>query len=271
MKSMKLYVHVERIYNELRELGVDEAAPLSVDMLTPFDQYHYLGTAAVEEAAKALDVTPASRILEIGAGIGGPARYLAWLTGCRVVALELQRDLNETAKFLTERCGLESQVTHVEGDILAAPPGEGDFDGIMSFLVFLHIRNRSRLFDICHQALKPGHAMYIEDFVLKRAPTATQRRDLEIKVMCPYLPDAAAYEGELRQSGFTVERFEDQTRAWSSFTAQRLEAFRTARPRNVRVHGQAVTEGLEDFYATVAGLYADGVLGGARIVARRPA
>jgi hypothetical protein len=37
----------------------------------------------------------------------------------------------------------------------------------------------------------------------------------------------------------------------------------------VRVHGAEVAAGLEDFFETMAGLYADGVLGGARIVARR--
>jgi sarcosine/dimethylglycine N-methyltransferase len=270
MKSMKLYVHVERIFNELRELGLDKAGQLSVDALTPFDQYHYLGTEAVDEAARSLEVTPASRILEIGSGIGGPARYLAARTGCRVVALELQPDLHETGRSLTVRCGLDEQVLHVEGDVLASAL-DGGFDGIMSFLVFLHIPSRKRLFDICHAALKPGHAMYIEDFVLNRAPSAEQRRDLEIKVMCPYLPDAATYARELEASGFTVERFEDQSRAWSTFTAQRLDAFRQARQRNIRVHGEAVTAGLDDFYSTVAALYAAGVLGGARIVARRPA
>ena len=271
MKSMKLYVHVERIYNELRELGLDKAGQLSVDALTPFDQYHYLGTEAVDEAARSLQVTPDSRVLEIGSGIGGPARYLAARTGCRVVALELQLDLHETGRSLTARCGLEDRVRHVAGDVLAAALDGGGFDGIMSFLVFLHIPDRKRLFDICHAALKPGHAMYIEDFVLMGAPSAEQRRDLEVKVMCPYLPDAAAYARELEASGFKVERFEDLSRAWSTFTAQRLDAFRQARQRNIRVHGEAVTAGLEDFYSTVAELYSAGVLGGARIVARRPA
>ena len=166
MKSMKLYVHVERIYNELRELGLDKAGQLSVDALTPFDQYHYLGTEAVDEAARSLQVTPDSRVLEIGSGIGGPARYLAARTGCSVVALELQLDLHETGRSLTARCGLEDRVRHVAGDVLAAALDGGGFDGIMSFLVFLHIPDRKRLFDICHAALKPGHAMYIEDFVL---------------------------------------------------------------------------------------------------------
>ena len=70
MKSMKLYDQAERIHNELRALGIADDAALSVDDLTPFDQYHYHGTEAVEETIAALRPGPESRLLEVGSGIG---------------------------------------------------------------------------------------------------------------------------------------------------------------------------------------------------------
>ena len=54
MKDMRLYDQVERILNELHALGIDDDAPLEVEDLTPFDQYHYHGTEAVDEAARLL-------------------------------------------------------------------------------------------------------------------------------------------------------------------------------------------------------------------------
>ena len=60
IKSMKLYVGVERVFNELRALGIDDEAPLAVEDLTPFDQYHYHGTAAVDAAARALSARQVS-------------------------------------------------------------------------------------------------------------------------------------------------------------------------------------------------------------------
>jgi cyclopropane fatty-acyl-phospholipid synthase-like methyltransferase len=270
MKSMKLYDQVERIHNELHAIGIDETAPLRVSDLTPFDQYHYLGTAAVDEAARLLQIGPHMNVLEIGSGIGGPARYLAATTGCRVVALELQPDLHKTAQDLTRRCGFDGQVRHVCGDILAQPP-EGPYDAIISFLVFLHIPDRERLFRICHDVLKSGGEMFIEDFILIKRGSAQQQEELRTKVLCPYLPEAATYEADLRGAGFIVRKFVDMSAAWTEFTADRLQAFRKARARNVALHGGNITDGLDDFYNAVAGLFADGVVGGARIHVRRPA
>ena len=102
MKDMRLYDQVDRILNELREQGIDDDAPLSVEDLTPFDQYHYHGTEAVDYAAGLMGAAENTDVLEIGSGIGGPARYLAQSKGSRVTALELQPDLNALAASLTD-------------------------------------------------------------------------------------------------------------------------------------------------------------------------
>jgi sarcosine/dimethylglycine N-methyltransferase len=269
MKTMKLYDQVERINNELDALGLGADAPLKVEDLTAFDQYHYLGTSAVDHAIEALGIGAGSRVLEIGSGIGGPARYVAQRTGAHVSALELQPDLHRTAESLTRRCGLSGRISQRCGNILDGAPQGSPFDAILSFLVFLHISDRDRLFDVCRQSLKPDGSMYIEDFVLRQAPSAEERRALEVKVLCPYLPDAETYQKHLREGGFEIEGFDDMTESWKDFTADRLQAFRANRNRNLRLHGEAVIDGLDDFYATVAGLFERGVLGGARILARR--
>ena len=73
IKGMKLYHHINRVMNELRELGKDETEALRVDELTGFDQLHYHGTEAVDEAIRAVGIDERSRVLEIGSGLGGPA------------------------------------------------------------------------------------------------------------------------------------------------------------------------------------------------------
>jgi len=152
-KTMKLYDQVERINNELRDLGLGQSAALKASDLAPFDQYHYFGTQAVDEAARVLGVGPQSRVLDVGSGIGGPARHLASTTGCDVVALELQPDLHRTAMDLTRRCALENHVHHVCGDILGPLPSLDTFHCIVSFLCFLHIADHDRLFPVCHELL----------------------------------------------------------------------------------------------------------------------
>ena len=267
MKSMKLYDQVERIHNELRAIGIADSAPLKVENLTPFDQYHYHGLEAVDTAIEMLSLTPESRLLEVGSGIGGPARYIASRTACRVTALELQPDLHALAEELTRRCALEEAVRHLCGDILERPLAEEAFDGLIALLVFLHIEDRAALFAACRQCLKSGAAMFVEDFTKLKEPSAAQWGDLRQKVMCPYVPTEDAYLAQLNEAGFSLRLVEDMTDSWTAFTSERLAAFRAARDRNLAVHGAAITEGLEDFYATVASLYADGVIGGIRILA----
>ena len=270
MKSMKLYDKVERIENELRARGLADGAPLEVADLTPFDQYHYHGTAAVDAAISALSIGPESRVLEVGAGIGGPARHLAETTGCHVTALEIQPDLHAMGARLTERCRLQQRVHHVCADILETPFDAGSFDALVSHLVFLHIPDRTRLFAACRAAMKAGGRIYVEDFTKRREPTPQQWAVLEEKVYCSYLPTRRDYAAQLEEAGFTGLAVEDLTESWTAFTAARLGSFRAARDRHVEVHGPEITAGLEDFYATVAGLYAEGVLGGLRAVATSP-
>ena len=77
IKSMKLYHHVDRVLTELRQMGKEDEGPLSVDELTPFDQLHYHGTEAVDHAVRATGVSASSSVLEIGSGLGGPARHIS--------------------------------------------------------------------------------------------------------------------------------------------------------------------------------------------------
>lgn len=270
IKTMKLYSKVERVMNELRALGFAEDAPLRVEDLTPFDQYHYRGTEAVDEALDALGVGTRSHVLEVGAGIGGPARYMAYKSGCRVTALELQADLDETGARLTARCGLAGRVRHLCGDVLSGIAASQEFDALVSMLCFLHIADRAALFEQCHAALKPGAMMFVDDYYARAPLTEAEARALAEKVYCRYVPDLATWEAQLRAAGFTEIALSDHTEVWSAFVAERLAAFRAARGRQVALHGAELVDGLDDFYATVNGLFAGGRLGGVRVTARRP-
>ena len=88
---------------------------------------------------------------------------------------------------------------------------------------------------------------------------------------CPspqQLPTAAEYVAQLRAAGFTDVAFADATPRWRPWVAARAEAYREDRARNVRVQGEAITEGMEVFYDTVARLFAGGRLGGCVVTAQ---
>jgi hypothetical protein len=134
-------------------------------------------------------------------------------------------------------------------------------------LCFLHIPDRARLFAVCRAAFGEKGKLYVEDFAQRRKARASEAEALAAKVQCPYLPTVEEYRQHFLGAGFQHIEIADVTGDWTSFTAERLAAYRSARPRNIAIHGAEVVEGLEDFYATVAGLFADGAISGVKITA----
>ena len=270
IKTMKLYSRVDRVYAELRDAGIGGDDPVPVDVLCRFDQYHYRGTEAVEEGIARLALRPHHRVLDIGSGLGGPARYIASRAGCAVTALELQADVHEVASRLTERCGLGHLVRHREGDVLDGTVPLGRFDALFAWLSFLHIPDRKRLYRRCYDALRPGGAMYVEDYFERGTLTDEERETLAVKVYSRDLPRMDDLRRDLDRAGLTGVEIEDVTESWTDHVAERARAYRANRAREIALHGEEVFAGLDDFYSTVAGLFRAGNLGGVRFVARKP-
>lgn len=270
IKSMKLYGQVERIHNDLKAAGFGENDPLTVADLSPFDQYHYFGTDAVDDAAERLGIGAGSRVLEVGSGIGGPARHLAERTGCRVTALELQSDLDALARSLTARCGLSGQVEHACGDVLAHPlPGRA-YDAVVSWLALYHVPDQAALFSRCADTIASGGALYAED-LYERAPlTAEEQGRIVHELYGAGLATRERYCAALKDAGFEDIVFEDMSEPWGAHVAERLAQYRAGVERHVAVHGEAVVAALDHFYDMVSTMFAGGRLGGVRVVARIP-
>jgi len=269
IKGMKLYRHPERIYNEIDVAGYKKDALLKEKDITSFDQYHYLGTDAVDDAIGCLKIDSQSKLIDIGSGLGGPARYLAEKTGCQVTALELQPDLHHIACSLTERCDLSGSVHHLCGDILDFPEKGSNFDAVVSWLSFLHIPDRSALLKKCCKILKPGGKMFIEDFCKLGEFDQEETRILSEDVQCSYLPTSEEYKKQLIENNFTEVELIDKTDCWNNFVRERVDKFVKNRNRYTGIHGIEITEEIEDFYKKMLQLFNNGNLGGVRIIAAK--
>lgn len=269
IKRMKLYRHPERIYNDIAAAGYKKGALLQEKDIAAFDQYHYLGTGAVDDAISCLDISRLSRIIEIGSGLGGPARYLAEKTGCRVTAVELQADLHQIACSLTESCNLSGSIEHLCCDILDFPEEGNSFDAALSWLSFLHIPDRPALLKKCRAILRPGGKMFIEDFCKRGKFSREELKILSEDVQCPYLPAPEEYKDQLVGNNFTQVELIDKTDCWRGFVRERLEKFIGNRSRYMQIHGIEITEDIEDFYRKILQLFDNGNLGGLRVIAVR--
>lgn len=269
IKAMGLYRNVDRIHADLAAAGFGPDDPVTVDDLTAFDQLHYEGTAAVDDACAALGIDAGSRVLDVGAGFGGPARYVADRTGAQVTALELQPDIHETAQRLSERCGLAGQVAHVNGDVLTGVMANTGHSHLMSMLCFLHIPDRAALFNACAAAVEPNGHMFIDDYFAREPLTAEDQGALDRHVFCSYLPDLATYVRDVEAGGFVDVDVVDKTADWTSFVADRYAAFSAAAASLAARYDAETVASLDSFYGTVADLFATGRLGGVRLTARR--
>jgi len=146
---------------------VPEDQTLTVAQLAPLDQFHTRGVAATAELARAADVRPSTRVLDLGCGIGGPARYLAATFGCQVTGLDLSPSFIDAAVYLTARCGLSDRATFQAGDALHLPFADAAFDTVFLQHVAMNIEDRSALYTEVRRVLTPGGRLATYDLVLR--------------------------------------------------------------------------------------------------------
>ena len=262
---------VKAVWNALKEVGKEEG-PLRVEDLTALghlDQYHYLGVEACDHCSTLLGLKSGRHVLDIGSGIGGPARYLAHTTGCTVTGVELQEGLVEASRTLTKRVGLDDRVRFVAGDFVATPLPD-KYDHFISLLVFLHIPVRKPLFDACYELMKPGGTFVIEDFYEQEPFTPEETKTLCEVVAATSVVQLSTYRAELAASGFVDIECTDLTPSWRQWTKARHEGFVATKERSIDMHGEAHFESRSKFYRAIDMLFGGGHLGGVRITGRRP-
>jgi SAM-dependent methyltransferase len=131
-------------------------AGLTVEDLAPVDHYHARGFPATVELADRLPIQPGSHILDIGCGLGGPARYLAQRFKCRVSGLDITEAFVEAANRLTALLHMEERVQVRLGDGHSLPYEDACFDGAYALHVTMNVADRPRFFAEACRVLRPG-------------------------------------------------------------------------------------------------------------------
>ncbi|MBV9354158.1 MAG: class I SAM-dependent methyltransferase [Chloroflexi bacterium] len=201
----------DRLRSALLELAPEDQS-LTVAQLAPLDQFHIRGIRATQELAAAAGLQPTSRVLDLGAGLGGPARYLAATSDCRVTGVDLSPGFVDAATYLTARCGLSDRVTFQVGDALDLPFPEGAFDAVFLQHVAMNIQDRAALYAGVRRMLTPGGRFATYDLVL---------RDGDIEYPVPWASDASTSflldadetRTALERAGFQVTFWRDDTQA----------------------------------------------------------
>ncbi|MDJ0600527.1 MAG: methyltransferase domain-containing protein, partial [Crocosphaera sp.] len=238
------------------------------------DQYHYFGTEACDRAIDYLSLNPNSHVLDIGSGVGGPARYISYKTNCHFQCVELRNDFNEIAQELTQRMGLHKHIQYITGSILSSQVIDAlepnSFDSIISFLCLLHIENRDNVLEICFRSLKENGCIYIEDYVANCTLSPEIQNTLKEVVQSSYVPTREAYRNHFERAGFTDICFIDLTTGWKPWVEERYQKFIQSKAESIKIFGEEVFEHRSGFYRTVKDLFKSGKIGGSLITAKKP-
>lgn len=243
--------------------------PLTADDLFEFDQDHYGGLAAVDVLARRAAVRPGSRVLDVCAGLGGPARFIAARRGCLVTAVELHPGRAAGTARLTRRVGLDRVVKVVRADAGALPFADGRFDACISQEAFLHIPDKAAVLAGCHRILAPGGRLAFTDWIALRRLGDLERRQLTDWMAAVTLQTLAGYRQLLGQTGFGAVEAEDISDDWRPIVRARFETFRTLRDRYVPRVGESRYRDWEALHAFFVDLIEAGKLGGGRFTATR--
>lgn len=153
---------VAAIGSALDAAGLDRATLRTAD-LAPIDEFHIRGRAASLEIIDALELTSDSVVLDLGSGLGGPARTLAEVTGCTVTGIDLTPEFCEVATALSEWTGLSERTRFQVGDATATGLPDAAVDAALTVHVAMNISDKDGLYAEAFRVLRPGGRFVVYD------------------------------------------------------------------------------------------------------------
>jgi SAM-dependent methyltransferase len=136
---------------------------LTIDALAPLDQFHGGGKAATVRLARLAGLHSGMRVLDVGGGLGGPARTLAVEFGCHITVVDLTESYVRAAEVLTARLGLGDRVTHHLGNALELPFEDTTFDVVWTQNSGMNIAAKERLYVGFQRVLRPGGLLALQE------------------------------------------------------------------------------------------------------------
>tara|TARA_B110000008_G_scaffold266462_1_gene292623 strand:+ start:92 stop:919 length:828 start_codon:yes stop_codon:yes gene_type:complete len=201
---------LDKIYKGLEKLGIDKNQLTQSD-LSSFDEFHIGGSEGTLMLAEKLTMNASSSVLDIGCGIGGPARFLSSEFGCKVSGIDLTADFVNTGNSLTDQVGLSDKVKLIEASALNIPFADNSFDVSYMIHVGMNIADKDVLFSEAFRVTKPGGVFGIYDVMLIG--------NCELQYPLPWaveedgnaIASATDYISALIKAGFSLKHEDDKT------------------------------------------------------------
>jgi sarcosine/dimethylglycine N-methyltransferase len=263
-------INEQQILHDLARDGV-ALEGLSEAVLQRYDQDHFGGLEAVDRLADLAGIGAGMHVLDVCSGMGGPARYLAHHRGCRVTGLDITKSRHEGAARLTALVGLGHLVDFRLGNALDMPFADASFDVVIGQEAFCHVPDKPQLIAECARVVRPGGVVAFTDILRRDGLTEESFGRLQREMTFLSLESLEGYAALLAANACQMIVQDDLSSWWTEILVQRLAMYRSLKATTVAKFGADHFQRWDDTYAFFVGRFANGELGGGRLVARRSA
>ena len=201
------------IRDGLAAAGFDPDSP-DASALSAVDEFHIGGSEASRFVGEALGATSGLRVLDIGCGIGGPARFMASTFGCRVTGIDLTADYVAVGNQLSAMVGLAEAVTLQQASALDLPFSDGSagdgagFDAAYVMHVGMNIADKPQMMAEAARVLRPGGKLVVYDVMTQREGPVTYPLPWSDVPENSAVDSLSAYEAALNAAGLVIEASE---------------------------------------------------------------
>jgi ubiquinone/menaquinone biosynthesis C-methylase UbiE len=196
------------LVQQLKQRGIEE---VSVKDLAAVDEFHVCGAAVSAELAKEINFPPHAKVLDVGCGLGGPARLLASRFGARVTGIDITEEYVETAKKLSDLVQLSHLTQFARADALQLPFEEDHFDIVWTQHVQMNIADKKAFYEEIRRVLTPGGSFAYYDIFSTGDKPPAYPLPWANEPTYSFLFSKEACHAELEMLGFKRTYSKDQT------------------------------------------------------------
>jgi ubiquinone/menaquinone biosynthesis C-methylase UbiE len=244
----------------------DEGLLRCMDVIGRDDFYGIVAWKGIEFFGEKLELDAESHLLDLGCGVGGPARFLAKTYGCRVTGIDLSEFNVRAAQERATQTGLGDRVSFIHGNALEIPFAPESFTHALGCEAFCYFPDKVQLYAAAHRVLKPQGAIGF----LEAACEAPVRLRTEEHLASVKYESVGQYAAMLRAAGFDAVESYDTTELASRDITHSMYRLVSQRERVLAAAGAEAYYALLEIWAEFLGCFSEGKLTHCGMIARKP-